>query len=81
MQTLRTGLTVAETKLLQREVEIENLQEQNKTLKEAVENIAEKSSVSSQHSFQHQPITNGSKLLMINLLERMLYHCFLVFNS
>ena len=61
MQTLRTRLTVAETKLLEREVEIRHFEEENKTLKEVVENIAEKSSVSSQLSGQH--IQNGSKLL------------------
>ena len=62
MQTLRTRLTVAETKLLEREVEIRHFEEENKTLKEVVENIAEKSSVSSQLSAQH--IQNGSKFLI-----------------
>ena len=62
MQTLRNRLTVAETKLLEREVEARNYQEENKTLKEAMENIAEKSSISSQPASNQLIINNGSKL-------------------
>ena len=61
MQTLRNRLTVAETKLLERDVEIRNYQEETKTLKDAVENLAEKSSVSSQKSINQSLDTNGSK--------------------
>ena len=61
MQTLRNRLTVAETKLLERDVEIRNYQEETKTLKDAVENLAEKSSVSSQKSINQSLVTNGSK--------------------
>ena len=61
MQTLRNRLTVAETKLLEREVEIRNFQEENKTLKGAVENLAEKSAVSSQKSSNQDLGINGSK--------------------
>lgn len=61
MQTLRNRLTVAETKLLEREVEIRNYQEETKTLKDAVENLAEQSSVSSQMSTNQHLVTNGSK--------------------
>ena len=61
MQTLRNRLTVAETKLLERDVEIRNYQDETKTLKDAVENLAEKSSVSSQKSNNQHLVTNGSK--------------------
>ena len=74
MQTLRNRLTVAETKLLEREVEIRNFQEENKTLKDAVENIAEKSSVSSQQSCNQHLITNGSKFMFfVSLLLPQIY--------
>ena len=62
MQTLRNRLTVTETKLLEKEVEIQNVSGENKTLKETMENLLEKSSVSSQKSSQNQQINNnGSK--------------------
>ena len=61
MQTLRNRLTVAETKLLERDVEIRNYQEETKTLKDAVENLAEKSSVSSQKSINQSLVTKGRK--------------------
>ena len=63
MQTLRNRLTIAETKLLEREVEIKNFEEENKTLKEAMENLAEKASVSSSKSANQQLIDNGSKCI------------------
>ena len=61
MQTLRNRLTVAETKLLEREVEIRNYQEETKTLKDAMENLAEKSSISSQPISNQHLVANGSK--------------------
>ena len=61
MQTLRNRLTIAETKLLEREVEIKNFQDETKTLKEAMENLVEKSSVSSQKSTNQALVSNGSK--------------------
>ena len=61
MQTLRNRLTIAETKLLEREVEIKNFQDETKTLKEAMENLVEKSSVSSQKSTNQPLVSNGSK--------------------
>ena len=61
MQTLRNRLTVAETKLLEREVEIRNYQEETKTLKDAMENLAEKSSISSQPISTQHLVANGSK--------------------
>jgi len=60
MQTLRNRLTIAETKLLEREVEIKNFQDETKTLKEAMENLVEKSSVSSQKSTNQPLVSNGS---------------------
>ena len=61
MQTLRNRLTVAETKLLERDVEIKNYEEENKTLKDAMENLAEKASISSQKSNNQQFVNDGSK--------------------
>ena len=61
MQTLRNRLTVAETKLLEREVEIKNYEDENKTLKDAMENLVEKASVSSNKSTNQQLINDGSK--------------------
>ena len=61
MQTLRNRLTVAETKLLEREVEIKNYEDENKTLKDAMENLVEKASVSSNKSSNQQLINDGSK--------------------
>merc|ERR1712045_225107 len=59
MQTLRNRLTVAETKLLEREVKIKNYEEETKTLKDAMENLAEKASVASQKSSSQQDIRDG----------------------
>ena len=70
MQTLRNRLTVAETKLLEREVEIKNYEEETKTLKDAMENLAEKASVASQKSNSQQDIRDGRKLT-----NSMLSHC------
>ena len=61
MQTLRNRLTVAETKLLEREVEIKNYEDENKTLKDAMENLVEKASASSNKSTNQQLINDGSK--------------------
>ena len=61
MQTLRNRLTVAETKLLEREVEIKNYEDENKTLKDAMENLVEKASASSNKSSNQQLINDGSK--------------------
>ena len=61
MQTLRNRLTVAETKLLEREVEIKNYEDENKTLKDAMENLVEKASISSNKSTNQQLINDGSK--------------------
>ena len=61
MQTLRNRLTVAETKLLEREVEIKNYEDENKTLKDAMENLVEKASVSSNKSTNQHLINDGSK--------------------
>lgn len=63
MQTLRNRLTVAETKLLERDVEIKNYEEENKTLKDAMENLAEKASISSQKSNNQQFVNDGSKFI------------------
>ena len=64
MQTLRNRLTVAETKLLERDVEIKNYEEENKTLKDAMENLAEKASISSQKSNNQQFVNDGSKFIL-----------------
>ena len=64
MQTLRNRLTVAETKLLERDVEIKNYEEENKTLKDAMENLAEKASISSQKSNNQQFANDGSKFIL-----------------
>ena len=69
MQTLRNRLTVAETKLLEREIEIRNYQEETKTLKDTMESIVEKSSVSSQQSNNQAIITNGGKMIYIFTLN------------
>ena len=61
MQTLRNRLTVAETKLLEQEVEIKNYEDENKTLKDAMENLVEKASISSNKSTNQQLINDGSK--------------------
>ena len=61
MQTLRNRLTVAETKLLEREVEIKNYEDENKTLKDAMENLVEKASISSNKSTNQRLINDGSK--------------------
>ena len=39
MQTLRARLTVAETKLAEKTVEIDNLQKENQTMKETMDRI------------------------------------------
>ena len=64
MQTLRNRLTVAETKLLERDVEIKNYEEENKTLKDAMENLAEKALISSQKSNNQQFVNDGSKFIL-----------------
>jgi hypothetical protein len=69
MQTLRNRLTVAETKLLEREVEIRNYQEETKTLKDAMENLAEKSSISSQPISTQHLVANGSYQNGLNVME------------
>ena len=71
MQTLRNRLTVAETKLLEREVEIKNYEEETKTLKDAMENLAEKASVASQKSNSQQDIRDGRKLTNSMLRTRL----------
>ena len=71
MQTLRNRLTVAETKLLEREVEIKNYEEETKTLKDAMENLAEKASVASQKSNSQQDIRDGRKLANSKLRTRL----------
>ena len=77
MQTLRNRLTVAETKLLERDVEIKNYEEENKTLKDAMENLAEKASISSQKSNNQQFVNDGSKFILpwMNLTILKLSNC------
>ena len=79
MQTLRNRLTVAETKLLERDVEIKNYEEENKTLKDAMENLAEKASISSQKSNNQQFVNDGSKFILpwmkLTILPLKLSNC------
>jgi hypothetical protein len=46
--------------MLEREVEIRNYQEETKTLKDAMENLAEKSSISSQPISTQHLVANGT---------------------